>query len=61
METKVEIRPATKAYPKYVVLVHVLKFDTIRQDTYWTLKEAKEYRLRKDAEMFASRHGWTGE
>lgn len=55
MKTHVEIRAATKEYPKYVVLVKVLKFDTIRQEEYWVTKEVREYRLRADAEKFAAR------
>ena len=57
---RVEIRAATAAYPKFVVLVHEFKFDTIRQESYWTCKTVKEYRLRKDAEAFARRFGWIG-
>ena len=57
---KVYIRPATKEYPKFLVMVHEMKFDTIRQSTGWVLKEAKAYRLRSDAETFASRFGWKG-
>lgn len=59
MNTKIEIRPATKEYPKHQVLVFHLKFDTIRQEEYWVLKVLKAYRLRADAEAFAKRHGWT--
>lgn len=55
MQTKVDIRPATKEYPKFVVLVHVLKFDTIRQEEYWVTKQVREYRLKADAEKFAAR------
>ena len=58
METSVSIRAATKEYPKYVVIVRVLKFDNIRQDTSWVTKEVREYRLRADAEKFARRYGW---
>ena len=57
---RVELRPATAQYPKFVVLVHEFKFDTIRQESYWTCKTVKEYRLRKDAETFAKRYGWNG-
>lgn len=60
-EIKVEIRPATKEYPKHVVLVKELKFDTIRQDNYWVTKEVREYRLRSDAEKYAERFGWKSE
>jgi hypothetical protein len=59
-EITVEIRPATKEFPKFLVMVHELKFDTIRQETYWVLKESRTYRLRSDAETFASRFGWKG-
>lgn len=59
-EIKVEVRPATKEFPKFLVMVHELKFDTIRQETYWVMKEAKTYRLRSDAETFAKRFGWKG-
>ena len=55
METRVEIKPATKEYPKYVVMVRVLKFDTIRQEEYWVTKQVREFRLRADAEIFAAR------
>lgn len=56
-EIQVEIRPASKSYPKYVVVVREFKFDTIRQESYWVTKAVKEYRLRSDAEAFASRFG----
>ena len=59
-EIKVEIRPATKEFPKFIVMVKELKFDTIRQDSYWVTKEVREYRLRCDAETFAKRFGWKG-
>ena len=52
---KVEVRAATKEYPKYVVMVKEFKFDSIRQDSYWVVREVKEYRLRADAEKFAAR------
>jgi hypothetical protein len=52
---KVDIRPATKEYPKYVVIVHEYKFDSIRQDSFWVTKEVREYRLFKDAKAFADR------
>jgi hypothetical protein len=55
-EIKVEIRPATKEYPKFTVLVHEFKFDTIRQESYWVTKQVKTYRLRSDAEAFAARY-----
>ena len=55
METQVDIRPATKEYPKYVVVVRVLKFDTIRQEEYWVTRQVREFRLRADAEKFAAR------
>lgn len=55
METRVEIIPASKEYPKFRVQVRVLKFDTIRQEEYWVTKEVREYRLRSDAEKFAAR------
>ena len=55
----VEIRPATKEYPKYIVMIKELKFDTIRQSEGWVVKELREYRLRSDAETFARRFGWT--
>jgi hypothetical protein len=61
MDTRVEIRPATKEYPKYQVLVFEMKFDTIRQSSGWVLKMCKEYRLRADAETFATRYGWNKE
>ena len=57
---KVEIRPATKEFPKYLVMIHEFKFDSIRQESYWVMKETKTYRLRSDAETFASRFGWKG-
>jgi hypothetical protein len=56
---RVEIRPATKEYPKYSVMVFELKFDTIRQAQGWVLKKMKTYRLRSDAETFAGRFGWS--
>lgn len=59
-ETKVEIRPATKEFPKFMVMVSELKFNTIRQDSYWVVKAVRTYRLRSDAEKFASRFGWKG-
>ena len=59
-EIKVEIHPATKEFPKFIVMVKELKFDTIRQDSYWINKEVREYRLRSDAETFAKRFGWEG-
>ena len=55
METQVDIRPATKEYPKHVVVVRVLKFDTIRQEEYWVTRQVREFRLRADAEKFAAR------
>ncbi len=54
-QIKVDIRPATKEYPKYVVMVREFKFDSIRQESYWVTKEVREYRLRRDAEKFAAR------
>ncbi len=59
-QVHVDIRPATKEYPKHVVIVRELKFDTIRQETYWVTKEVREYRLRSDAETYARRFGWNG-
>ena len=56
---RAEIRPATKEYPKYIVMIKELKFDTIRQSEGWVVKELREYRLRSDAETFARRFGWT--
>lgn len=56
---RVDVRPATKEYPKYIVMIKELKFDTIRQEEYWVTKEMREYRLRADAEKFAKRFGWT--
>lgn len=58
-ETKAEIRPATKAYPKYVVLVKEFKANTLRGDSYWVVREVREYRLRSDAEAFAARFNKT--
>lgn len=49
------ITPATPAYPKHQVMVREFKFDSIRQESYWVTKEVREYRLRSDAETFASR------
>jgi hypothetical protein len=57
----VDIRPATVAYPKFVVVVRELKFDTIRQSEGYVTKVVREYRLRRDAEKFAQRFGWTPE
>lgn len=54
--TKAEIRPATAAYPKHVVVVKEFKLDTIRQESYWVTREVREYRLRSDAEKFAARY-----
>lgn len=54
-DTEAHIYPATKAYPKHVVIVSEFKFDSIRQESYWVTKQLKEYRLRSDAEAFASR------
>ena len=54
-QIKVDIRPATVEYPKYVVMVREFKFDSIRQESYWVTKEVREYRLRRDAEKFAAR------
>ena len=54
-QIKVDIRPATKEYPKYIVMVREFKFDTIRQESQWVTKEVREYRLRRDAEKFAAR------
>ena len=59
-EITVEIRPATKEFPKFVVMIHEFKFDSIRQESYWVMKETKTYRLRSDAETFAKRFGWKG-
>ena len=59
-EVKAEIRPATKEFPKFLVFVKELKFDTIRQQTHWVTKEVRNYRLRSDAETFAKRYGWVG-
>lgn len=53
--TKAEIRPATAAYPKFVVIVKEFKFDSIRQESYWVTRQVKEYRLRRDAEAYAAR------
>lgn len=55
MQTKAIITPATKEYPKHVVMVKEFKFDNIRQESYWVTKEVREYRLRSDAEAFAAR------
>lgn len=55
METQVDVRPATKEHPKHVVVVRVLKFDTIRQEEYWVTRQVREFRLRADAEKFAAR------
>lgn len=52
---RTELHNATKIYPKYQVLVFEFKFDTIRQESYWVLILVKEYRLRRDAELFRSR------
>jgi hypothetical protein len=52
------IYPGTKEYPKYVVTVRELKFDTIRQIECYMTKCVREYQLRSDAEIFASRYGW---
>lgn len=57
---KAEIRPATKEYPRFTVIVRELKFDTIRQSEGWVAKEVKTYRLRSDAETYAARFGWKG-
>lgn len=54
-EVKATITPATKEYPKYRVMVHELKHNTLRGDTYWVTREVREYRLRSDAEAFAAR------
>jgi hypothetical protein len=54
---KVEIRPASKSYPKHTVIVFEFKFDSIRQESYWVKKEVRTYRLRSDAEAFAARFG----
>lgn len=57
MEKKIEayIRPATKEFPWHVVMVSEFKFDTIRQESYWVMKQARKYRLRSDAEAFKAR------
>ena len=54
----VQIIAATPEYPKFVVMVRELKFDTIRQSEGYVTKQVREYRLRRDAEQFASRFGW---
>lgn len=48
---------ASLDYLKYVVIVKELKFDSIRQETYWVTVKAKEYRTLKHAKAFASRFG----
>jgi hypothetical protein len=53
--TSTQIIPATKQFPMYTVVVQEFKFDSIRQESYWTTRHVKCYRLRSDAEMFASR------
>lgn len=50
-----EIRPATKEYPKFVVMVKEFKHNTLRGDSYWVVRDVREYRLRSDAENYASR------
>ena len=52
---RVEVRPATANYPKHTVLVFELKFDSIRQETYWVLRKVRGYRLLADAKIFANR------
>lgn len=47
--------PANKYFTKHTVIVEEFKFDSIRQESYWTTRHVKYYRLRSDAEMFASR------
>lgn len=56
-EVKVELRLASKTFPKHQVFVREFKFDTIRQESYWVTKEFRQYRLRADAEAFALRFG----
>jgi hypothetical protein len=52
---QVRILPATKLFPKYTVIVYVLKFDKIRQESYWVTEKVRTYYLKSDAEAFASR------
>jgi hypothetical protein len=56
-DIRVELRLASKTFPKHQVFVREFKFDTIRQESYWVTKEFRQYRLRADAEAFASRFG----
>lgn len=49
------IHPATKSNPKFTVIVKEFKFDSIRQEAYWVVRQVKTYRLRSDAETFAAR------
>jgi hypothetical protein len=55
------IRLATTAYPKFVVIVRELKFDTIRQSECYVTTIVREYSYRRSAEKFAEQYGWKPE
>ena len=55
-EIRATINEATRAYPFFTVIVHELKFDSIRQETYWVSVLARKYRNRKAAEAYAARY-----
>lgn len=40
---------------KIAVLVKVFKFDTIRQEAYWVLKELREFRTQAQADAYVAR------
>ncbi len=54
-DLKVEIRPATKEYPRYTVIVFKYKHDSIRDEDYWVNQEVRTYHTRALAESFAAR------
>jgi hypothetical protein len=51
-----ELRLATPPFTKHMVIVREYKFDSIRQESYWVTREVRQYRLRSDAEAYASRY-----
>lgn len=40
---------------KIAVLVKTFKFDTIRQDSYWVIKDVREFRTQVQADAYVAR------
>jgi len=55
-DIKVDVRPPTKDWPKWTVVVRKFKFDSIRQESYWVTIKVKSYTRYSDVMVFASRY-----